>query len=190
MARTKSFQIEDALDQAMRIFWAQGYGQTSMQDLVSKMGINRQSIYDTFGDKHALFLRVLDHYRLYVTALYTNQAKAKDLVLDKIAAIFETAAFPTPANPPGCLIVNTMTELSALDPQVNQKMTAWLHQDKRRFKALLQTGQRQQELPTDLNTDAVADYINNAFVGIRVLAKTNPSPQSVAHIIRQTLSLT
>ena len=57
MARHKEFEREEALQKAMEVFWSRGYGAASIQDLVEHMGINRQSLYDTFGDKHALYLR-------------------------------------------------------------------------------------------------------------------------------------
>ncbi len=62
MARHKEFDQDEALQKAMEAFWARGYEATSMQDLVEHMGINRQSLYDTFGDKHSLFLKALDRY--------------------------------------------------------------------------------------------------------------------------------
>ena len=60
--RTKTFNVQEALAQAVQLFWRQGYDGTSMTDLVQAMGINRQSIYDTFGDKHRLFILALDAY--------------------------------------------------------------------------------------------------------------------------------
>ena len=62
MARTKCFNRDEALEKAMQAFWAKGYEATSVQDLVDCMGINRGSLYDTFGDKHQLFLEALDQY--------------------------------------------------------------------------------------------------------------------------------
>src|SRR3982751_5501533 len=63
MARHKEFDRDEALQKAMEVFWARGYEATSVGDLVEQMGINRQSIYDTFGDKHSLYLQSLDRYR-------------------------------------------------------------------------------------------------------------------------------
>ncbi len=60
MARQKEFDRDEVLHKAMEVFWTRGYEGTSIQDLVKHMGINRQSIYDTFGDKHSLFLQALD----------------------------------------------------------------------------------------------------------------------------------
>jgi TetR/AcrR family transcriptional repressor of nem operon len=52
MARQKEFNPDEVLHKAMEVFWTRGYEGASIQDLVKHMGINRQSIYDTFGDKH------------------------------------------------------------------------------------------------------------------------------------------
>ena len=62
MARTKTFDPSVALEQAMAVFWLKGYEATSMQDLVEAMGINRASLYATFGDKRQLFLAAIAHY--------------------------------------------------------------------------------------------------------------------------------
>lgn len=62
MPRPKSFDPETALSQAMSVFWEKGYESASIADLTAAMGINRFSLYDTFGDKHALYLKALDYY--------------------------------------------------------------------------------------------------------------------------------
>src|SRR5256714_13307197 len=63
MARHKEFDQDEALHKAMEVFWSRGYEAASINDLVRHMGINRQSLYDTFGDKHSLYLQALDRYR-------------------------------------------------------------------------------------------------------------------------------
>ncbi len=60
--RPKEFDQQVALERAMKTFWANGYEATSVQDLLDAMEINRGSMYDTFGDKHALFSAAFDHY--------------------------------------------------------------------------------------------------------------------------------
>jgi len=62
MARPKEFDCDVVLDKAMALFWRQGYEATSIQDLVTHMGINRQSLYDTFSSKRQLYLAVMDRY--------------------------------------------------------------------------------------------------------------------------------
>src|ERR1041384_4735339 len=60
--RPQAFDLPTVLEGAMVLFWTQGYEATSMQELVEATGINRGSIYNTFGDKEGLFIAVLDHY--------------------------------------------------------------------------------------------------------------------------------
>ena len=72
MARSKEFNEEEALDKAMEIFWKQGYEKTSIQDLVDQMGIHRRSLYDTFGDKHSLFVQTLERYESLIAAQISN----------------------------------------------------------------------------------------------------------------------
>ena len=63
MARSKEFDEEHALALAMDLFWRQGYENTSLADLIQEMGIARQSLYDTFGDKRTLYLKAMAFYR-------------------------------------------------------------------------------------------------------------------------------
>src|ERR1044072_9106124 len=63
MARHKEFDRDEALQRAMEVFWWGGYEAASVGELVKHVGINSQSLYDTFGDKHALYLQALDRYR-------------------------------------------------------------------------------------------------------------------------------
>ena len=63
MARTKDFDENEVLTKAMHLFWSKGYNATSMEDLVSGLGISRSSLYDTYTDKHTLFIKALENYQ-------------------------------------------------------------------------------------------------------------------------------
>ena len=63
IGRPREFERDEALDQAMQLFWSQGYERTGVADLCSHMGLGRQSLYNTFGDKESLFVEALRHYR-------------------------------------------------------------------------------------------------------------------------------
>ena len=86
MARTKEFRPEAALDAAMQLFWRKGYEATSMRDLLDGMGIGRGSFYDTFGDKHALFLAALDRFEEVRTAWVDEALEGSGL--DGIEEVF------------------------------------------------------------------------------------------------------
>ena len=78
MARPKSFDEEAVLDQAVQLFWERGYEGTSLADLEAHLGLGRQSLYNSFGDKHALFLKALDRYRRDIGGAALAQLNAPD----------------------------------------------------------------------------------------------------------------
>ena len=80
MPRTKQFNREEILEKALEIFWRKGFHATSMQDLVNFLGINRASLYDTFGGKKKLFLECIAKYRA------NNQTKLDDMLGREIPA--------------------------------------------------------------------------------------------------------
>ncbi len=114
MARHKEFDRDEALQKAMEVFWARGYEGTSIQSLVGRMGINRQSLYDTFGDKHALYLQSLDRYcqleSRKAIELLENSASVKKAVRKLFAGVVEGALCDTQRR--GCFAGNAMSELA------------------------------------------------------------------------------
>jgi AcrR family transcriptional regulator len=104
--RPLAFDPDQALEAALRVFWEKGYQGTSLSDLTSAMGINRPSLYATFGDKEALFRKVLDRYESRLaafadSALQEPTAKAAmQRMLDGVVDLLTA-----PGSPRGCLLV-------------------------------------------------------------------------------------
>ena len=115
VGRPREFVEEEALERACELFWRQGYEATSLNQLVESMGISRQSLYNTFGGKEKLFLRVIDHYietRLEAVLSLLGDEGAD---LRSIEQYFDqiTAGTTMPGDVrKGCLMVNTAVELS------------------------------------------------------------------------------
>ena len=112
MPRPKSFDEDVVLDQAVQLFWARGYEGTSLADLETHLGLGRQSLYNTFGDKQSLFLKVLERYRRNVAEGVLAQLNAPDAGLDAIRAFFKTSVESLTAPGPrrACLVTNTILE--------------------------------------------------------------------------------
>ncbi|MFD1901568.1 TetR/AcrR family transcriptional regulator [Enterococcus termitis] len=122
MGRVKEFDEQIVLEKAMQLFWEKGYEKTSMQDLVDYMGIHRRSIYDTFGDKHELFLKSLDCYERRLNGIINQQVTQKMTIHEQLETLFLITLSVNDENPKGCLIVNTATELSLLDRAIENKV--------------------------------------------------------------------
>jgi TetR/AcrR family transcriptional regulator, transcriptional repressor for nem operon len=118
MPRAKAFDPDEALQKAMQIFWEHGYGATSVDTLVQGMGMNRFSLYSTFGGKHRLFVAALERYRDTIVADLVGELEH---AVGRRAAIRQFSMrlvnfFASSHGWRGCLITNTAVELALHDP--------------------------------------------------------------------------
>ncbi|MGM0340918.1 TetR/AcrR family transcriptional regulator, transcriptional repressor for nem operon [Enterococcus sp. AZ007] len=188
LGRKKEFDKQLVLKKAMDVFWKQGYEHTSMQDLVDAMTIHRRSIYDTFGDKHHLFIDALKLYEEMLETVMTEKVSEGKNVQDKLKHIFSISiAAEEPGK--GCLIVNTATELSSIDPVIAEEIRSFFGREEQFLFNILLSAQEQNELSPDADIASLASYIQNALVGIRVLSKTTNDNEKLDRIIEQTLSI-
>ncbi|MGJ9459565.1 TetR/AcrR family transcriptional regulator [Oceanobacillus sp. CF4.6] len=189
MARIKEYDENEVLQKAMVLFWKQGYEKTSMQDLVTHMGIHRRSIYDTFGDKHTLFMRALDRYEEVIGTKIDSQVKPLDSVKQAIRRLFEIAIYKNEKKPIGCLTVNTAVELSLQDEEVAEKVVDSFSKTEKLLYELLLRGQTLGEISNHHDAENLSQFIHNSLVGLRVLAKTSDDKEKLESIIDMTLSV-
>lgn len=174
MARPKGFDTAAALERAMELFWRQGYAATSMEQLVAAMGISRQSLYDTYGDKHALFLAALDSYCAMLEAALLAPLQRPDAGL---AELHETALglvefvlrYPERR---ACLMANTTLELAPHDGIVAQKVRAHMRRMEAAFRHALGNAHARGELAADGDPDAQARYLVAMANGLMVMGKS------------------
>lgn len=185
MARNKEFDEKVVLKKAMELFWKQGYEKTSMQDLVTHMGIHRRSIYDTFGDKHSLFVASLNYYEMFVEEELTKIISNSSTVKIAIRKIFEYVVNVAELEiyPAGCFAVNTAVELSLLDKDIQHLTTKMFNDTEELFNRLLKEGQNTGEFKKDLNTQVTAQFLHNNLIGLRVSVKTNYTKKELESII-------
>lgn len=188
MARNKEFDEQDVLNKAMEVFWKQGYEKTSLQDLVDHMGIHRRSIYDTFGDKRALFMKALMHYEDTITTRIQKKIESTIMVKQAIRDVFEVVIHSDDQYPKGCLTVNAAVELSLLDQEVSKRVTEMFEKTETLFYDLLIYGQETGEISKSLDAKGVSHFIHNSLVGLRVLAKTTEDQKKMESIVDLTLS--
>ncbi|AIS62349.1 TetR/AcrR family transcriptional regulator [Listeria ivanovii subsp. londoniensis] len=189
MGRVKQFDEQIVLNKAMQIFWEKGYEKTSMQDLVDHMGIHRRSIYDTFGDKHELFLKSLDCYEFRLNQIIKQQVKQDMTIKEKLETLFLSVSSVNNESPKGCLIVNSAAELSLLDEPIKKKIQELFDKSEMYLYQLLVEAMNKGEISKNKNLQELASYLHNAWVGIRVLAKTTNDQIKLHTIVKTTLSI-
>jgi len=190
MARPKEFDYNRVLDKAIEVFWCRGYEATSMQDLVNHMAINRQSIYDTFGDKHALFESALYRYIEVNTTSMIELLGKSDSVKVAIRQIFESILEESAEiQQRGCLVTNTAVELAQLDKGVTEKVEANLADFEAALETALKRAQARGEIRPELDPKALARFFVNSRQGLRVTSKVNKEQAVLRDIINVTLSV-
>ena len=191
MARQKEFDPEEVLHRAMELFWARGYEGTSIQDLVKHMRINRQSIYDTFGDKHSLFLQALDRYREIhsrkVFEVLDRPGSVKRNLRLLFREVVDTALSEEGRR--GCFVGNAMSELAGRRKETAASACNSVGSAERTFQHSLQRGKEQGELPAVRNTDAVARFLYSSLQWLLLLAKATRDRRLLNDVVKVTLSV-
>ena len=187
----KQFDVDHALDKAMTAFWARGYEATSMQDLVDCMGVNRGSLYATFGDKRSLFIRALRRYDARHRASWTQALAQSDSGKRAIVRTFEEviASVIEAGARDGCLLVNTALELSPHDEEIHDIVGHGLAEMEAFFRAMIERGQAVGEIPDRIEPTETAHALLGLFIGLRVLSRSRPEKAVLRSIARQAEAL-
>ena len=190
MARPKEFDQQEVLTKAMNTFWRYGYEGTSVQTLVSNMGINRGSLYDTFGDKRSLFLAAIAHYEQTVVNQMMASLLAPDANKQTIINLFQELVAKTVSKEDyyGCFITNTAVELCPQDEETQRRIDVKFKQVASAFKHALTNAQAQGEISSDRNLDTLAQYLISSLQGLRVMAKVNRDQATLNNIVQVILA--
>ncbi|GIP00611.1 TetR family transcriptional regulator [Paenibacillus lautus] len=189
MARSKEFEENEVLDKAMRLFWEQGYEKTSMTELVEHMGIHRRSLYDTFGDKHSLFLKAMERFDDKISAALAGEVKRSKTASEALQFIFSFMIDGDEDSPAGCLMVNSAVELAARDVEVDSKATKAFTTAEQLLKEIILWGQREGEFTSTYNAEELAEYLHNVWIGLRVIARTSVSKEKLHRITHISMKL-
>lgn len=189
VARPKEFEPEQVVERAMEVFWRKGYRATSVQDLVDHTGVNRASLYATFGDKHGLFLRALTHYCEAVVPSRAGILEADDASRPQVREYLETVARDLlgVARNRGCLMVNSTVELAAHDPDVAVHAGRHLERLEKAFGNAIGRAVERGEMAPDTDVVALSRFLVAASQGLMVVGKARPDEASLRDAVESTL---
>lgn len=176
MARQIEFCRETALRNAIAVFWDKGYEGASLEDLVTAMGIGRQSLYNTYGDKRGLFLQAVSAQIDYYHKLMAEHFARPGSVITCFKAWFDgLAQRANRSKRMGCLLINTTMELAGRDLEVADLMARNQRLQEGVFLGALQHGVADAELDPHCDCQALARYFVGVMAGMIVLAKADPN---------------
>lgn len=185
VGRPREFDIDEAIESAMQVFWSRGYNGTSLPDLIDGTGLSRGSIYKAFGDKRALFLLALDRYasaaadRLLATLRESGHAKEN---IRK--ALFRYAQQSIGmAGQRGCLLLATATEMVPHDTEIAQRVSNMFTRIHHSFYDAIQRGKESGEIAQEVDSETLAKLILCLIQGMRAVGKTGSTKAELTAVI-------
>lgn len=191
MARTRQFDERQALQAAMLVFWEKGYDGTSINDLEQAMGLNRTSIYNAFGNKGALFERVMTCYKESVMADLFARLDSAPNIREGIKRMLNGALdiHFDEDNPGGCLVVLSVMESGQHDAQSIAGMQQTMQELKSALQSRIGKAKKSGELSGDLDAGATATTITTTMAGMMVMGKANMSKAALKKTVSQVVGL-
>jgi AcrR family transcriptional regulator len=189
VGRHREFDVDIALDAALAVFWRKGYEGTSYTDLTAATEVERPGLYSAFGNKEALFLRVLaryfDHYWAYVPAAL-ERASSYEVAADLLAGAVELSTrYP---DRPGCLGVNGALAVSDAGESVRVALVEARASGEAQLRERLERAKREGDLPETADPSALAAYLMAVAHGIAVQAKAGFPRATLAAVADQALA--
>ena len=191
MGRRKEFDRDEALHKAMEVFWSRGYEAASIQDLVKHMGINRQSLYDTFGDKHTLYLQALDRYREVESRKVFELLERPGSVKKSLRQLFEGVVEGSLCDGQrrGCFMGNAMSELAGRCKETAARTCSNMVAAEGAFYRALLRGKKEGELEGIRDLRAVARFLYSSLQGLVLMAKATQDRKTLEDVVKVTLSV-
>jgi TetR/AcrR family transcriptional regulator, transcriptional repressor for nem operon len=188
VARSKEFDPDVALQQALELFWERGYEATSMADLVDRLGVARASIYATFGSKRELYLKALERYLGQRDIVGPLSQPGPALPAVRAFLGLYVAECLADELRRGCMVVNTAVEFGSRDAGVLAKVaTGWAELETALAGALTRA-RAQGEIPSGKDPQALARFLLVLVQGVRVLGRADPDPRRLRDAVDQAMT--
>ncbi len=191
MARTREFDPDEALEKAMHQFWAKGYYDTSIRDLVDCTGVNYYGLYSVFENKHGLFLASLDLYQRTVTEDLLRTLEEPGSARQAIRRALERVAqlMQTPGGRVGCLMCNTAIELAPHDREAAKKVKGHFARLQAAFQARLLVHEKAKGEARREDFDGLAEFFSTTVYSIGMLTRLGRSDATIARHIETALKV-
>ena len=174
MARTKAFDKDEVLNKAMDLFWEKGFHATSIQDLVDHLGINRASMYDTFGGKDQLFMQSL---QLYLQKNKANIQEIRHILRGKSTKallseyLYKSVSKEKLFHQKGCFAANTTSELSRENDKICSVLTNNMEENIQYFEIVIRIGQEREEIDKNKDARHLARHLFVFLNGLNIVSK-------------------
>ncbi|KAF1048289.1 MAG: HTH-type transcriptional repressor ComR [Herbaspirillum frisingense] len=193
--RPRSFDREQALQQAMQVFWSKGYEGTTMADLTEAIGVKAPSLYAAFGDKNALFREAVDFYSRTVSAEPLRQLQAGNGIHEDLYGMLRASVrmysgkSGAPGLPTGrgCMVVISAINCAPENAEHSDALSQRRHKRRNEIRARLLRAQREGEIRADADVTALGDFYTSFLNGLALGARDGVSNARLAATLRHAM---
>ncbi|XKH59649.1 TetR/AcrR family transcriptional regulator [Halomonas sediminis] len=188
--RPLAFSPDQAIAQAMQVFWAQGYNSASTRDLLAAMQISRSSLYQAFGNKEQLFLEALHRYRDNLVARLQRMLTASPSAFAFIEGLFRDTARDACSERAalGCLIFNSASELGQRGDAPSREAAVAVAAIRQLFHQAVLQAQEEGDIDAGRDAAMLANYLTLSMAGLRTLLKSGASAEDAGGAVEQVLT--
>ncbi|MFO1242781.1 MAG: TetR/AcrR family transcriptional regulator [Rickettsiales bacterium] len=184
VGRPRTFDIDEALENALYVFWEKGYEGTSLPDLTEAMGINRPSLYAAFGNKEELFRKALDRYAEKITGFMQEKLSAPT-AYEGVESLLRTMAdgHCSKSQPRGCLLVQGALSCGEEAEPIKHELAARRAEIEQTLSKRFARARLEGDLPQAINSEDLARYFATLMHGMAVQAASGATPQTMHGIV-------
>ena len=187
--RPRSFDRTQALDSAMRVFWAKGFAGASMSDLTAAMGIASPSLYAAFGSKEGLFREAIDHY----VAIHAGDfwgVMDRPTARESVEGLLRNAAsvFAASDVPNGCMVIQTAAEADELSPELAASLCELRASNAETLARRIEKGIKDGDVGGGTDVRAVADFYATVHKGLSLSAKGGASREELDSVVTSAMA--
>ncbi len=174
----------------MLLFWERGYEATGVSQILEHLGIGRQSLYDTFGDKRSLYLECLSHYFSTRVGPMLAQLRAPGSGLENIRSFFKMIEeIAETGESDGCLIGNCTAEMVKRDPEIGDRMAGYFKAMEDAFNDALERAKKEGEISADASPRDLAKAFVIMLQGIALISKVVPDPEFSKSVLKSASAI-
>ena len=191
MANVAKYDRDDVIRKAMLLFWEKGFNGTSTRDLQRAVDLRPGSIYSAFGSKEGLFKEALRYYSATTYALMQEKIQQQGSPLAGLQAFIHCSVISNRSSAPSdmCMLVKTVAELTDSSPELLHESQALMKKGELSFARVLQEAQAQGELPSSVDPQALAKYIQVQMIGLRTYLRTSNDVAAVEKLITDIFTM-
>ena len=186
--RPRKAEPEVALAAAMNAFWTKGYEATSMSDLTEATGLHKASLYQTFGDKHQLFVSAL---KLYFTKTAKAQKDSRNGEENPIKAIKASvdSTIDQCAQGKGCLVVNSLIEVAPFDSEIDRILKQFRQRLDKHLASLVDEAKKKKLVAKSIDTKEAVRLISVFLHGLSANMASGMSANKARGLLHDQLDL-